>query len=526
MSEPPCVWSTTTVEFSGDRRADGPLTWGQSAMWNYIVTVAPEDHWLNLFRLITVPARQRVDVPTAAAAIGQLVTGHESLRTHIRPACEPVIGLSRPSGTGSLSDSTGFAQFVADSGTLRIEIADATAGCAARPDAPPRPVDDPEVQTGPIAPAIAEACEEMLRRLVRRPFAYADEWPVRAGLVVVSGLVRHILLVVSHVAADGYAVAILVRDLRRLLAGRGLSQPDRLRPLDLAARERADTRRTERAIDHWRGAYERIPRDQLAPNVSGREEAPGGPARPRYHEVLLTSPAVLAAASRLAERRDVTTSTVLLAATAAMMGVYTGHPTCGLVTIVNNRHQAGHDEVVASISQLGLVVLDVPNRAPADPAGLADLLPATWQAALTAYRFAYYDPNQKDRALRESGRGGEVDVDPYCCFNDVRGNVVEATPSGVDDPASLLDRSTVQRRDWEECSWRFLLAVRHAPDGVCLALTADTWYLAPDRIEEFLRDLERYVVAAAVREPASTPAVPSRPDSASLRAISSRTLWE
>ena len=55
MSEPPCLWSTTTVEFSGDRRADGPLTWGQSSMWNYIVTVAPNDYWLNLYRLITVP---------------------------------------------------------------------------------------------------------------------------------------------------------------------------------------------------------------------------------------------------------------------------------------------------------------------------------------------------------------------------------------------------------------------------------------------------------------------------------------
>jgi hypothetical protein len=212
---------------------------------------------------------------------------------------------------------------------------------------------------------------------------------------------------------------------------------------------------------------------------------------------------VLAAASRLARQHGVTTSTVLLAATAAMIGVYTGQPTCGLVTIVNNRHQAGNDVVVAPISQLGLVVLDVPTRVPADPAGLADLLPATWQAALTAYRFAYYDPNQKDRALRESGRGGEVDVDPYCCFNDLRGNDVEDVPSDVDDPAGLLDRSMVQRRDWAECSWLFLLAVRPAADGVCLALTADTWYLAPDRIEAFLRDLERYVVTAAWPDSAS-----------------------
>src|SRR5262249_30717906 len=106
--------------------------------------------------------------------------------------------------------------------------------------------------------------------------------------------------------------------------------------------------------------------------------------------------------------------------------------------------------------------------------------------------------------LRESGRGGEVDVDPYCCFNDVRGNEVELASSDVDDPAALLDRSTVQRRGLAECSWRFLLAVRPAADGVCLALTADTWCLAPDRIEAFLYDLERYVVAAAVREPAQS----------------------
>ena len=472
-------------------------------MWNYIVTVAPNDYWLNLYRLITLPARQHVDVPTAAAAVSQLVTGHESLRTLIRPNIDEL--------GGSLGDSTGYGQFVVDSGTLRIEIADATAGCAAQPDAPPRPVDNPEVQTGPIEPAVAQACEEMLRRLVPHPFAYADEWPVRAGLVVVSGLVRHILLVVSHVAADGYAMAILGRDLRRLLAGRGPSRPDRLRPVDLAARERADSRRTERAIAYWREAYERIPSEQLALAPL----PPDGPTPARYHEVMLTSPAILAAASRLARQRGVTTSAVLLTATAVTLGSYTGSSTCGLITIVNNRHQAGNDEVVAPISQLGLVVLEVPTRVPADPAGLADLLPATWQAALTAYRFAYYDPNQKDRALRESGRGGEVDVDPYCCFNDVRGNEVEATLSDV-DPAGLLDRSTVQRRDWEECSWRFLLAVRPAADGICLSLTADTWCLSPDRIEAFLRGVERYVVAAAAREPAPTPAVAPRSDSQPL----------
>jgi hypothetical protein len=471
------TWSTTTVEFHGDREGQARLTWGQYAIWKTVLAVAPNDHWLNVRRLIALSDRRPATVAAAAAAVARLVSAHESLRTRIRTI------------DGELT------QAVSRHGTLEIDVVDCTAELAAFPGAAPRPVTNFPLRA---VPALAEAAEALVARLADRPFNYADEWPIRVGLVVAAGRVRHILLVVTHVVADWFAAEILVRDLRHLLGGRAVSKPDRLRPLDLAEQERTDVRRTERALAYWRDAYARIPADPFGP---------AGPDRlPRYNECLLTSSALLAAAARLASRHSVSTSTVLLAATAATMCAATGQSTCGLLTIVNNRHLPGHDEVVAPVNQLGLVVIEAPPGS-----DLADVIPRTWRAALVAYRFAHYDQAELDRNLRASGRGGEVDVDPYCCFNDIRGNAPVTSSMDDDEMMHALSATTVEWQTKPSFNWRFFLDVRPAVCGVCLALTADARYLPPERMEQFLRDLERRVVSAALDTVHTGPIPPPPP---------------
>lgn len=373
-------------------------------------------------------------------------------------------------------------QVASRNGTLKIDVVDCTAELAALPGAPPRPVTNFPLRA---VPALAEAAEHLVARLADRPFDYAEDWQVRVGLVVASGRVRHVLLVVSHVVADWYAAEILVRDLRHLLVGRNISKPGRLCPLDLAERERTDVRRTERALVYWRDAYARIPRDPFGP--------PGPDRNPRYNECLFTSSALLAAVSRLASRHSVSTSTVLLAATAATICAATGESTCGLLTIVNNRHLPGHDEVVAPVNQLGLAVIEAPPSS-----DLSELIPRAWRAALIAYRFAHYDQAALDRGLRESGRGGEVEVDPYCCFNDIRGNTPITSSMDDDEMVHALSATTVEWLSKPSFNWRFFLEVRPAVSGVCLSLTTDARYLPPERMEAFLRDLERRVVMAAL----------------------------
>src|SRR3954468_8119804 len=73
------------ARFAGDREATAPLTWGQRSMWNAIQQIAPGDNLMNVARQLVVPARCRLEPPAVAAALGQLIARHESLRPLIRP---------------------------------------------------------------------------------------------------------------------------------------------------------------------------------------------------------------------------------------------------------------------------------------------------------------------------------------------------------------------------------------------------------------------------------------------------------
>jgi hypothetical protein len=279
---------------------------------------------------------------------------------------------------------------------------------------------------------------------------------------------------------DWYAAELLVRETRLLLARGSAPVHSGLSPVDLAHRERASGRRTERAVGHWLSAYRRMPDELFTVD---------GPA-PRFQEVCLTSRALGPAAAVVAARHGVSTSCVLLAATAAMVARFTGHPTCGLLTVVHNRFQPGHEHIVAPMNQLALVVLDT-----GDAPALDRLVPEAWRAALTAYRHAYYDQEALDRALAAAGRGGGLDVDPYCLFNDVR-TAGEAEPPNA--PEWPVD-SAVAVREMDTLNWRCYVEVRDAPGGLALVVQADTRALPPDRLESFARQLELTVVESAMK---------------------------
>jgi hypothetical protein len=204
--------------------------------------------------------------------------------------------------------------------------------------------------------------------------------------------------------------------------------------------------------------------------------------------VCLTSRTLGPAAAVVAARHGVSTACVLLAATIGMVARFTGQPTCGLLTVVHNRFQPGHERIVAPMNQLALAVVDRADAAPLDP-----LVPAVWQASLTAYRHAYYDQATLDRALAEAGRGGGTDVDPFCCFNDVRAG------GGVPGDLRWPPDSQLTWRDLASLNWRCYVEVRDAPGALALVVQADTRALPPDRLERFARQLELTVVQSAMQ---------------------------
>ncbi|MEV4626899.1 condensation domain-containing protein [Micromonospora sp. NPDC049523] len=458
------------AEFAGGRAGTAPLTWGQRSMWWTMDDFRSRNSFLNLCRVVTVPRRSALDVPAVAAVIGTLVARHESLRTRVR-----------------LVDGE-LCQQAYDSGRLPLLVLDADAGRTDGPD------DDG-------AGLAARVCA----RLGDVPFDHTEEWPLRVALVVVNGRVRRIVLVLSHSTVDFHATETVLRDLRLLLVRGTIDTPPGLQSIDMARREAgAQRRRSDRAISYWTGQFTRLPAGGFARI---------GPAHtPRYRGLTMVSETVDLASRMIAARHRVSTSTVLLAATAALTVGGDEALRCGLVSMANNRFQPGHGDAIAKLNQLALIAVDLTDRPT-----FAGLLPRVAQAAMDGYRHAYYDPPAMRHAFAELGLDYLTMLGPYCLVNDIRlpGDPHAAGPD-LDERALRATRARTTLT-WSEPAnkfvWRCRLQVVDAPRAVGLVLTIDTCYLPPERATALLHDVEELLVRAAVGDvpwpwrPSGRPAV-------------------
>jgi hypothetical protein len=434
--------------FAGGRSGESVMTWGQQCMWIATAKMGPANYFLNMRRLVPLSVRAGIRPDAAAAAVGQLIERYEALRTRYATV------------------DGEFRQTVTNSGGLPLETVDV----------------DEEA-------ALDRAGDAMCDGMWRRPFDYAAELPLRAGLVVRDGVVRRIALVFSHLAVDGYAIDLLLRDLRLILLRGRLPAFTGWQPLDVA-REEATTRvpANARAVRYWADRYREIP-PTMFPAVAE-------PADPPFQRYLLSWPALDAAVRELGRRYRTNTSTVLLAATVDLVGRLTGHPTVAAQILVGNRSQPGHDALVGTLVEGGLMVVDVGDRP-----SLGELIPRTWQAALRAYRNAYYAPvDREDATDRVSAERG-TEIEPYCCFNDMR--------QGGDDSLSHVDTGPrasepaviVVEEPPKRMHCRFCVQLDHTPAGVGVRLLADTRYLPPDAMRRFLERLAEDVVATAGQTP-------------------------
>ena len=378
-------------------------------------------------------------VEAALAAVAAVMSRHASLRTQIR----------------------GGQQHVAGAGTLDAVVDEA-------------------------APEGVEAAAAALSvRLAATRFRYHEEYPLRVGLVVAGGAVRAIVLAFCHLATDGYGAEIVVRDLRLALLGRTGPVPGRVADLVADQQSAEGRRRSDMAVDFWADAYRRMP---LSMFPTPRAE----PEPVRYWVARLRSPALALACRLLAARHRVSTTAVLMAAAAAVVAADSGEPAVAMLLIAGNRVAPEHRDLVATLSQEGLFLLDT-----AGAGALDDLFVPAWRAGLRAYRVGMYDQVVLDDTLaRVSAERGEL-VHPYCCFNDMR--LVEQAGVGA---APTIEQVHVARAAttlaWEppqeRVSCRFCLHVTTDDDALVIALTADTRYLPPPRIEAMLTTMERLVV--------------------------------
>ncbi|MCC3777123.1 condensation domain-containing protein, partial [Streptomyces sp. UNOB3_S3] len=182
--------------FSGARSAEAGLTWSQQEIWSLIEAAAPEDHVYNVVGVIDVPDGVRADELRCLRAVSFFVSRHEALRT-LFPRDRHGRVFQRVLREGGVP--------VAVARTAEAGIAGLTA--AFRED------------------------------FGSRPFSYADELPVRIGLVVSGGDVRAAVYAFSHMAVDWFGLDALLQEVRAYFRNGGTLPPladDATRPADLA----------------------------------------------------------------------------------------------------------------------------------------------------------------------------------------------------------------------------------------------------------------------------------------------------
>ncbi|MDP5317077.1 condensation domain-containing protein [Streptomyces poriferorum] len=434
---------TGSSRFHGRRADRAPMTWGQQAIWKSIRWLGEGSHYFNIRRTLPVPpGRTEAQV---AAALGQLLSRHEALRTHFRQA------------------ATGPEQEVTDEGTFAYTVYDTSPG------------------TG------AETAGRLAQELAGTAFDHDRELPLRCALVLEAGAPGQLALAFSHLGVDFWAVRELLADLAALLYDRAGPAPD-WQPLDQAAfeTEGAGAARGTASLAYWRTTLSRVP-----PAMFTRPA--DDPAPDRFVRLRMDSPAVAVATTALADRCRVSTQTVLLAATAAVLGSYSGHNTAVLQLIAVNRHDERSRRLIAAMAENALFAVD------SGTGSFEELVRRTFLVGMNAYRHAQYDPLAMDEVLEEAkaASGGELDLS--CFFNDKRMHDrwpgLPATDGSAEQLRALTEKTEVSCVGvWERQDATFFVHTAYEPDTCLLHLMADTRLVPRPEIERLLRSFETLLV--------------------------------
>ncbi|WP_225850505.1 condensation domain-containing protein [Streptomyces sp. HPF1205] len=443
------------VAFEGPDAGVEQLTWGQWSIWE---AMSRHGSWMPLGG--SKPLEAGVSLRDVAEELRYLMTRYPSMRTRLRFDSGP-----EP------------AQELFGSGEIHLEVHDA---------------DD-----GTKPGALAAAVEAHYKHA---PLDLAGDWPVRMAVIRRHGELTHMVAVMCHLVTDAAGARVMLRE----VAARTTAPPVGTQQLEQARWQRSAGRRhDDRALRY----HEKL-LTSIAPR---RPSGSADPRTPRYWSAELRSRALRPAAQAVARRTGATASTVLLTLYAVALARVTGvHPVV-VRPLVGNRFRPGLADVVCMLSQLGLCVLDVAD------ATVDEAVARTQRAALSAYKYGYYDPRRLaalvDRIARERGPGFDIS----CVFNDRR-DESPGDPAG--DPAGdpLTGDRLRAARDGSEFRWagttdrpseRLFLTVEEEPEGIVLGFAADTHHFPPGRFETLLRDIEDLAVEAALDPAAPTGVTPS-----------------
>ncbi|UUN28353.1 condensation domain-containing protein [Streptomyces sp. FIT100] len=445
-----------TIRLDSARAGTGPATWGQRAIWGVVTRLGDDAPRYNL--PVDLPVTPPRPVSRVLADLTELLLLHDSLHTRF------------------LADGDdGLEQVVDGSGELPVEIRTCSAAQAR------------EVGAG------------LLKELAGRSFDHTREWPLRVGLVECEGQVHRLVLAGAHTAMDYWGLGRLLRDLESIESGETAESlreaRSALQPLEAAALQASPLgrRRDEAARRYWceqlTAGPRRIFQDPAAPELAD------DPNR-LFPNAVLRSPALAVAVGRVAAELEVSDAAVLLGAASHQLARMSGSSDVLFQVVVGNRFQPAAAASVSTVAQEALFRLTDADR------DFEDAVRRTRSVAFSAFRHAAYDKWALDREVAQLVEKGEA-ADHSYWWNDTRDPGVGPFDT-VERPRAALSELIGRT----ELSWptEFLprknvsMAVDAltAPGALDLAMTADPAVIGRDGMEQFLRGVERLIVAEAI----------------------------
>ncbi|MFC9844745.1 condensation domain-containing protein [Streptomyces sp. NPDC060223] len=445
-----------TIRLDSARAGTGPATWGQRAIWGVVTRLGDDAPRYNL--PVDLPVSPPRPVSRVLADLTELLLLHDSLHTRFLPTGED-----------------GLEQVVDGSGELPVEIRTCSAEQA------------PEVSAG------------LLKELAGRSFDHTREWPLRVGLVESEGLVHRLVLAGAHTGMDYWGLGRLLRDLESIEAGETaeslrLARPA-LQPLEGAELQASPLgrRRDEAARRYWIEQLTSGPRQ-----IFLRPAAPELAADPNrlFPNALLRSPALAIAVGKVAAELEVSDAAVLLGAVSHQLARMSGSSDVLFQVVVGNRFQPAAAAAVSTVAQEALFRLTDADR------DFADAVRRTRSVAFSAFRHAAYDKWALDREVAQLVEKGEA-ADHSYWWNDTRDPGVGPFDT-VEKPRAALGELIGRT----ELTWPTQFPARKnvsmavdaltAPGALDLAMTADPAVISREGMEQFLRGVERLVVAEAI----------------------------
>jgi hypothetical protein len=337
----------------------------------------------------------------------------------------------------------------------------------------------------------AEAVREQLRN---GAYDTATELPIRAAIVATGDRATAVVIGFSHAAVDAWALAVVLDELERLLAGTAVDDlgPRARQPLDRVAFEQSDAgARIEAAtLAHWK-------REVRATPTLFQAETPTPPHAMRdWGEI--DSPAMALCARILAGKTS--PSAVMIAMIGALLAHLSNVSQSAMRVIVSTRFDRSDWSFVGAMNQNAYVRFKVRANTTA-----TQYTRTVYQDALAAYISSEADPRKVEAVT--AAYGEEMDFTPqgYCFFNDTSFSMTSPTAeatsdSDLSDIENLLGGTRIRHLDREgrQLGAKFFVFLQDMSSHCRLTLCRDPAFLDLTACE-FLACLERFLVLAASR---------------------------